>query len=362
MKNEFFQPRFVGARFAESTLPLEVAKDLAAYEILVIELAKELFIQEHPERQRVPKGFASNFNLHLERIDEGSAKPLLAVVLAGGLALGDGLNPYFERARDLISECVAAPDNQLPPLFPKSLLPHFNHVGRSLRADECIELPGPGGVIGRLTPDKRKRLVLASDRVYEREIELSGTIGEADWEKSTFRLRMMDGSQVIVPMPESFHAQARKYGGRNRHLVVTSGVGAFDSWDRLQKVVSVESIEIQANYVLSYRFDDLFSLQRGWYDGAGDVPNHQSLSLIAQKMVSHYPETLPLPSIIPTQDGQLLFEWNVAGDPSLDIDTQEMVGYFHSFGIGMGEIERNFALKNDDGWKDLFGFLQENLG
>src|SRR2546425_410761 len=129
MKLEFLHARFDGARFSEHTLPLEVARDLAAYETLVVELAKHLYVKEHPERERVPKGFAADFHLHLERVDDGSAKPVLSIVTAGAVALGAGASIYFERARDLISKCVAAADGQLPAEFPRSLLAHFNQVG-----------------------------------------------------------------------------------------------------------------------------------------------------------------------------------------------------------------------------------------
>lgn len=82
MKSEFLHPRFDDARFAEHTLPLEVARDLAAYETLVVALAKYLYSQEHSER-----------------VDDGSAKPRLSIVTADAVALGAGANLYFERAR-----------------------------------------------------------------------------------------------------------------------------------------------------------------------------------------------------------------------------------------------------------------------
>jgi len=103
---------------------------------------------------------------------------------------------------------------------------------------------------------------LRADRVYEREIELSGVIGEADWERSTFRLRLLDGDSAIVQMPPTFHSQARKFGGRDRHVTVVKGVGAYDSWDKLQKVVSVESLDVQLNYDLASRIDTLAALGR----------------------------------------------------------------------------------------------------
>ncbi len=357
MKLEFLQPKFEGVRFTEHTLPLEVARDLAAYETLVIELAKYLYLQEHGERQRVPKGFAADFQPHLERVDEGSAKPSLALVTAGVLALGGGGNTYFERARDLITECIAAPDGQLPPKFPRALLAHFNQVGRSLRQDERMELPNEAGLAAVLTPERRKRLVLAADRVYEREIELSGTIGEADWEKSTFRLRLADASFAVIPMPENFHPQARKFGGRVRYQATVKGVGTFDSWDKLQKVISVESLEIQPDYQLSDRFDALMTLADGWMDGKGMAPDKTKLALIAEKMVGHYPEQLPLPAITPTPEGHLLLEWDAPGRPSVDLHLDSMRAAFHAFQPDQTDIEHEIPLTTEESWSQFFSFL-----
>lgn len=362
MKTSFLQPCFLGARFDEHTLPLEVARDLAAYETLVVELAKHLFLKEHPDRQRVPKGFASDFHLHLEKVDEGSAKPMISVVAAGTLALGAGVNHYFEQARDLITLCVGSEVGHLPSDFPQELLIHFNQIGRSLQEDERIELPGPSGSISELTPAKRKELVLAADTVYEREVELVGSIGEADWEKSTFRLRMNDGSQAVIPMPEYFHSKARESGGRTRHQVVVRGVATFDSWDRLQKIVSVESLEISKNHLLASKFDELLALEDGWHDGEGSAPRKAGLGMVSMVLANHYPERLPAPAIVPTPEGNLLFEWNLPGDPSLDVDLSSMQGYFHSFGVDQIEVEQDFDLKSDSDWNSLFDFLQHHLG
>lgn len=361
MKLEFLQPRFNGARFQEHTLPLEVARDLAAYETLVVELAKHLYIQDHPDRQRVPKGFAADFHLHLERVDDGCARPLLSVVTAGALALGAGADTYFERARDLITECVGSADGQLPAAFPRALLVHFNQVGRSLRADESMELPAAGGVAAVLTPERRKHLVLAADKVYEREIEVSGTIGEADWERSTFRLRLADGSTAVIPMPETFHSQAREFGGRSRHQVTVTGIATFDSWDKLQKVIAVESLEIQLDYQLSARFDALLALADGWLDGKGIAPDKTKLSAVAEKLAGHYPEQLPLPVIAPTPEGNLLLEWDAPGDPSVDLDLDSMRAAFHAFQPDETEIESEISLLTEESWSQFFAFLRERL-
>jgi hypothetical protein len=361
MKSEFLKPRFEGVRFAEHTLPLEIARDLAAYETLVVELAKHLYLKKFPHRQRVPKGFEADFNLHLQKIEDGSAKPLLSIVTAGTMVLAGNFAHFFERARDVVTDCIASADGHLPADFPRELLAHFNHVGQSLRPDESLELPRAGLPPAVLTPDRRKRLVLAAERVYERPVELTGTINEVDWLKSTFRIRTIDGLQTIVPMPESFHQQSRELGGRTRHQVTVRGIGAYDSWDQLQKVVSVDSFEIQRDYVIAGRLDELSDLSNGWCDGVGVAPDKTKLSFLGERIVGHYPERLPLPLIVPTQEGNLLFEWKLPGDPSLDMNLQNMSASFHGFTPQAVEIERDFELRDDQKWMELFAFLDLNL-
>ena len=105
MKTDFVTPAFQGGRFAEHSLPLEFAKDLAAYGDLVMEVAKYLYFKDHPDRQRVPKGFDDEFDLHLDRIEEGSTLPVLALVAAGMLVHVPNHNTrYYEKARDTVVE------------------------------------------------------------------------------------------------------------------------------------------------------------------------------------------------------------------------------------------------------------------
>ncbi len=361
MIQPFLQTKFDGARFDQHTLPIEVARDLAAYESLVIDLARYLYLRDNPGRQRVPRGFDAEFHLHLQRVDAGSARPLLSIVTAGTLALNTGINPLFEKARDLIGQCVSAPDGQFPEDFPRDLLSHFNQVGRSLREGESWNLSPESAAPAILTPEKRKHLVLAADKVYEREIELSGSIGEADWEKSTFRLRVADGTQATVPMPESFHAKAREFGGRPRHQVTVKGVAAYDSWEKLQKIVSVDSLDIQKDFQLAARFDALSDLQDGWLDGVGKAPDSAALALVAENIVGHFPENLPIPAIVPTPEGNLLMEWSLPGSPSLDVALPALTAVFHAFLPDESDLDHEFALSDDRAWPALFQFLNSQL-
>lgn len=311
MKTEFLKPRFTGARFDEHTLPVDVASDLAAYEELVIELAKHLWLSEHPGRERVPRGFEKGFSLHLEgMVEDGSAKPLLSWVVAGALALQGGNNIYFEQSRDLIAECVSASatNQPLPAKFPKDLLDHFNVFGRSLREGEALELPRAAGP-AQLTPESRKKLVLDAQRVYSKDVDLTGRVGEIDWEKQTFRLRLEEGAAITAPLPENFSELARQAGGKDRLSVLIRGVGVFDAYDRLQKLAETHHLELLPNQTLAAQIEELAALQDGWLEGQGKAPDKDQLAWATDRLVSSFPEDLPFPHIGPTPEGGLFLEW-----------------------------------------------------
>jgi len=369
MTQSFVKLKFTGLRFESHTLPVDTVRDLAAYEALLIELAKHLFLHDHPARQRVPKGF-SDVHLAIVSIEEGSARPVLALVSAAVASTQLSLldywqiegNTYFTQARDLIAECIAAPESALPEKFPKELLSYFNQLGRSLKKDEALELPHQNNrQPAVLDPEKRKRLVLTANAVYEREVELSGPITEADWGKSSFRLHQADGSQIVIPMQEGLPEKVRQSGGRVRDCVFVKGVASYDSWERLQKVLSVESLEVINNYPLAVRLEELAQLQIGWHEGKGIAPDRNKLEILSQKLTDFYPEHLPLPTIVPTQDGNLLLEWDAEGDPSTDIDLNNMRASFHAFGPNGEDVEADFVLNEGSDFEPFFTFLSAHI-
>ena len=73
MSIPFLKPKLDGARFTGHTIPLDVLKDWAALEDMIVEVAKDLYLQSNPGRARIPKGFSDGFSLHLKGVEEGSA-------------------------------------------------------------------------------------------------------------------------------------------------------------------------------------------------------------------------------------------------------------------------------------------------
>ena len=97
MEQEFLKPILDGERFRDHRVPLEVLKDFAALQEMLVEVAKWKFLQEHPQRERVQRNFTKDIELQLSGVEEGSAK--LVIVLAFSTLFPPANVKYFEQAR-----------------------------------------------------------------------------------------------------------------------------------------------------------------------------------------------------------------------------------------------------------------------
>lgn len=361
MKIDFVQPRFVGARFEGATLPLDVLPDLLAYRALVVDVAGHLFRQDHPGRERLPKGFDDSFRLDLVGVAPGSARAVLSVVAAGALGMDTVEGGWFARARDLVAECIAAPDGAWPQEFPRKSFEHFNRVGRSLRDGERMELTRRNGGSAVLTPSRRKTLVLAESRVYERSEEWEGTIDEVDWTNRTCRLKRAQGGAVRIPMRADDESDIRRCAGRAQHRVKVRVSGTFDAMDKLAQVVGLESFAVQWNAALADQFDVLGALDDGWLEGRGKALDREHLEDVASRITRDHPDDVEPPTVAPTPEGNLLFEWRAAGDPSVDLDLVTRRAEFHAFDAAGHDITQAFTLDRDEAWSEFFAFVRTNV-
>lgn len=363
MKTPFLKPRFTGPRFEAHTLPVEVAKDLAAYEELIVELAKHLYLKAHPGRRRVPKGFEESFSLHLEQVEGGSAIPVLACIAAAGTLLPGGADgAYFDQARDLVGECVqaVAEAKPLPDAFPKELLNYFDGVGRSLRAEEGVDLGSQPVGKAVLTADLRKQLVLSAQKFYSKEVELAGAVGEIDWEKRSFRLRLETNQAVNAPLPDWADDLVRRAGGVERSRVLFKGIGIYDAWDRLQKLTISSHLELSENHVLITKLESLGELKPGWFEGKGEAPSADGLNWLTSQLVTHFPADVAIPYVCATPEGNVFFEWKAKScRASAELDLQTKSAVLHATSLeGMGSEEEIFTLNGPADWKKAFDFVR----
>lgn len=362
----FAKPKFTGGRFTNHRLPVIVAGDLAAYQALLIDLAKHLYLQDHPERKRCPKGFA-DISLDITNVESGSTVLSLALapaLLTGQLYLQDNYTSshrYFEGARDIIAQCIESGLESLPDNFPPEALGYFNQLGRSLEEGESLELKTKEGRSAILTNQKRKQLVLKANKVYEQDVELSGYIEELDASKPSLRMRTDENLSINVPISPEFISQARESVGNEHNCLFIKATAQYNSRDELQKVIKCYSFEIIKNNYFVISFEKLSHLPDGWFEGAGKAPNITDLQNIAEIFIDQYPEKMPFPSIVPTQDGNILLEWESDNMPSVDIIISSKMAFFHAFGQDGGDIEDEFQLDTYENIQKFFNFLSQYI-
>ncbi len=358
----FMKPRLDGKRFEKHSIPLEMFRDLAVLEEMVIEVAKWRFRKQHPERSRAPRGFADGISIDLTGVDEGSAIPLIAL-----LAANSGLFPhsnleYFEQARDSIVAAVSAAENDEPitDKLPEEFLPYFDRLGRSLRDGEAFEFaPENTARPARLTKSTRRKLLLASPTVEEvtDEVTLRGSIPGIQQEKKTFDLHVLNGPTVSGVIPE-FHRKEileAVTGYENGVRVLLKGVGRFNRNSRLVSLDSVEDINILDPLDVPARLADLKSLKDGWLDGKGLAPVIVGLDWFAKTFEANFPDDLPLPFVYPTAEGGIQLEWSLDGQElSLEVDLNLHSGIWHSLNLQTQQDESKvITLEGEGDWKQL---------
>jgi hypothetical protein len=355
----FLRPRLVGERFGGGAIPLEVLRDLAVLEEMIIEVAKWSYLQDNPDRKRSPRGFANGVTLKVTQIDDGSAIPVISLFLATAGSLPQQQQRYFEQARDRVTGAIAAAEHNEPitRYLPESLLGYFDPLGRSLRDGEYIEFNSEHPTTpGRLTRSTRRKLILASAHVQElrEEVVLRGTVPEFDQEKMTFTLQLIHGPRVSA-VAGSQHVQTilEAFNGyRAGARVALQGVARYNRYNRLQGIETVEHISLLDPNDVAARLDEFRALRTGWLDGKGVAPSADLLDWLSRKFEAHYPDHLPLPYLYPTTEGGVQAEWSFGPyEVSLELAPAAHHGNWHSLDLDNDkEAARELDLDEGADW------------
>jgi hypothetical protein len=312
----FADPTFRGGRFEGNALPVDVLPELSAYRAIVIDLAKRLFIQSHPARQQVPRGFIDSFRLVLRSVEPGSARPVLERLVpdnAQVLLFGDD---YFARARDQIENAVQAASarHALPNDFPRDLIPQFNQFGKSLRGNEYIELRGPERAAGpRYDRNTRKHLILQYKPEYEGSVDMIAELNGGVIGRRQITFLLPDGGLVDATAPESMVQQVFPIVPSQVRLI---GSGIFDENDRLKSIIYIEELtaaedEMVAQTPIDERIAQLGNLSTGWFVPESAPLDPHLLDSVRELMARLLADgTVPPPYIYPTPEGAVQAEWS----------------------------------------------------
>ncbi len=365
MRQAFLNPRLVGRRFDEHTVPLEMLKDFSALEEMIVEVAKWKFRQAHPDSKRVQRNFSQGHELHLAQVGDGSAIPAIVLMTAGLLPTANA--QYFEQARAEIIAAIDQAERGAAPTLPNHLLSYFDRFGRSLRAGESIEFQTGAQTAVTYTPELRKRLVeFAEIETWTEELSLRGRISTINQDKRSFLLALPDGRQIAAPLTDQHWAsvleavQAYRQGG----YVLVQGVVEKDRQGHLRGFESVEHISPLDPLDVTLRLAALTELKAGWLDGKGQALEPERTQWLAQAFEENFDASLPLPHLYPTAEGGIQAEWTIGDwEVSLEVDLSTQVGTYQAFNlVTKSQQDEPLTLNDQSSWQRLNTALQQMDG
>ncbi|MEQ9588013.1 MAG: hypothetical protein RJS97_08675 [Parvibaculaceae bacterium] len=363
----FLKPRITGTRFTGGAIPLEFLADLAVLSEMIQEVAKWKYREENPTRQRVPRGFSDGVSLKLTGVEDGSAIPVISLVVSAAMLLPPEAEQYFHEARESVVNAVFAAQEgrEITDHLPQKLLGYFDRFGRNLAEGEAIELPSATtNLTARLTRDVRRKLVVASSAThYTEEASVYGLVHEFDQRAKTFQLTLPEGN-ILQRIPvESQHYDAileANNGYRNQQRVRLTGVGRYDLNGRLLELISVEHVVPVDPLDVGIRIEELKQLQPGWLDGKGEALDADGLQWLVEAFATQFADDATLPYLFPTPEGNVLAEWSLGPNSvSLEIDLRNRSAEWHVLNVDTDhEDTGEFDLNSATDWERIAANLR----
>lgn len=322
--------RFEGGRFSEAGYPLDALVELVRYERLVVEVARGLWMKDHPGRQRAPRHFDEGLRLRLVDVEEGSVMPVLErhhVAEEGKLFDPDD---WAGRSQHVITDAISAiaSEKPLPEAFPQAVVPNLVQFGSSLQEDEACRFGNNGNGQVRYDQAARRHLIaLTASESIQRDGELLGRIGAINANKQTFDFADRRGSHVSGSFSRrNLIVDLRAVTDRDPDapFVRLSCRYTTDEYGRLSAIEDVEGLEtlVSSDDPLGLQLRQLLELAKGWHDGAGEQIDPAAVEWGRDFAGEIGPEGISGLSVFPTLEGGLLLErqlqdrrWSLEVDP-----------------------------------------------
>ena len=347
---EGLELRYVGSRFNGGTLPFDVLPDLSAFRDLITAIAKNLWIKEHPDRQRLPRGFAQGIDFDLVGIADGSAIPKIRWdrqrVAANSPELAATLSDVLDRS---FIEAATLFDNAgrdvLPNALPADQIVALNRFGSSLIGTERIELLGQEdrqNNVVFLDAARRRKIVTKVRETYTAKHVGSGTLITSS-SKGFITVSTVEFGELSFPIAAAI-VEAH-YDGNLGAEVQYEIMVERDANDYFKKIAEVLDISIvnasdDPGFIRAMaRIKYLRGLPAGWLDGAG-LAVSQNAVRCARALLDHRPELTIDAGISPTVEGGLMVELVRDGwDYSFEFLPTGEVDFFGVEVDGDGEID-----------------------
>lgn len=316
---KFLCARFAGGRFDAHTIPFDVLPDLAAYRVLLIEVAKMLFKRRNDNRVRVPKGFEDSFQIGLAEVRGGQSAIAIGTLAPARTAVPQGELDFpthveFLEAKAYVDELIRSVQShgEVPADFPTELAGRFNPFGQSLRSDEYIELGYDTSNPVRYDTFIRKRIVLSREKTYENSVNSIFTLNGGV--SSTGTIHVLDETGTAFDFRPLSEFEFQKAYARPTRRVRLIGTGLYDRSERLRRLLDVSVVynDDEPRQPFDERLDEIAEAEEGWYEPGNPAPSEAAVEamrdvvkLMVLEVGAHAPYLYPLP------DGGVAAEWTV---------------------------------------------------
>ncbi|MGK3967706.1 hypothetical protein WMF38_26475 [Sorangium sp. So ce118] len=252
---EFVRHTFKGHRFATGTMDVDVLRELIAYKVLVVAVAKHLFFSENGHRIRMPSGMERSFDLALQSTRHSSfdaslvhsvpVPPLASALMESSPKNFELLTQtFFTRARDAVSDAINAAASGEQVRLPDHVLRAFNDFGKGLLDDEYISISKPGAQEGvHYNREIRTRILRAAKQNFEDPFVVSGRIFAANQRKRTFSIRLDTGKTIDGKFSPEDKSKIHKAMDPNESTMVKiEGTGEFSPDGELRKILTIDEL------------------------------------------------------------------------------------------------------------------------
>ncbi|MHC3127514.1 hypothetical protein OB03_09555 [Brevundimonas sp. GN22] len=352
--DHIFRLRYVGDRFKDAHLPLDVLNDLPAFRDLLVSFAKQAWLSKNPSRKRLPRGFDKSFAFDLVGIDHGSAVPKIEWNRAEAQALlpgmTDDLSSIVADAYQEITDLFAgAANSNVADKLSTQQIRALNRFGSGLKQGEQIEFSGQydkdGNVI-YLDIGKRKSLITNQSGTYVQRYEGVGELSGA-WvseDKASGSVFVATDKYGVITIPIEVDRVVDEFDGNINQQVQFDISVELDRDDVVKGVKIVHEIDLVDDITVvaparSEMISSLKNLSSGWLDGerGAVIQDHalEAASLLLDLEVSRSKDI----KIYPTENGGVLLEFLHGGwDYSVEINEDRSIEFFGIEVDGSGEF------------------------
>lgn len=372
----FFKPKLEGHRFDDHTLPLNMLEDFSAFEELVFELAKKIYLDRNPSRKRVPKGFTENVYLKLATIEEGSTIPHILIAAVTSLSTptipvqNTDYFSYFENSRDKVFELVENANSGKSIDIDNKFLNYFNRIGKNLEEGETIDFlnePNSSRNIKFSKNTRRKILLSRNEKLeYSEKIIENILIPSIDKKNQIFKIEI-DNNVIECPISldfqETIYTAFQEY--ENKTLISLKATGVFNQNNKLIHVEDIESMDILDPFDISVRLSELSNLEDKWYNGIDGIAlNKKHLEIFKNYFESFFNSDLVLPAIFPTINGDIVLEWKKGDNEiTLEVNLLNLTSTLFYFDMQNDDedFEETLELESEIKWSKLNDLISKYI-